>query len=89
MVALRSRKLELLFGDRLDAVPHANIMAFVSSGVVESYDLGFKATLYGSTDSDKRDLDGDVAAMANTASGVILLGVGEDAQGRAATRVSP
>jgi hypothetical protein len=47
MVALRSRKLEVLFGDRLDAVPHANIVAFVNSGVMESYDLDFKATLYG------------------------------------------
>ena len=85
MAALRSRRLELLFGNRLDAVPHANIVAFVSSGVMESYDLDFKAALYGSSDSDKRDLAGDVAAMANTAGGVILLGVGEDAQGRAAT----
>jgi hypothetical protein len=85
VVALRSRKLEQLFGDRLDAVPHANSVAFVNSGVMESYDLDLKATLCGSTDSDKRDLGCDVAAMANTAGGVILLGVGEDAQGRAAT----
>ena len=40
----------------------------------ESYDLDFKAALYGPTDSDKRDLGGDVPAMANTAGGVILLG---------------
>jgi hypothetical protein len=36
-------------------------VAFLNSGVMESYDLDFKATLYGATDSDKRDLGSDVA----------------------------
>jgi hypothetical protein len=38
---------------------------------------------YGPRDADKRDLASDVAAMANTAGGVIVLGVREDDQARA------
>ncbi|MFJ5833963.1 helix-turn-helix domain-containing protein [Streptomyces sp. NPDC093089] len=51
--------------------------------VTEHYDLDFKRGLYGGKDSDKKDLAGDVAAMANTAGGVIVLGVDEDDQARA------
>ncbi|MFF5303489.1 helix-turn-helix domain-containing protein [Streptomyces sp. NPDC013161] len=84
MVALRSRRLEGLFGARLDAVSHAEVAALKTNAVSESYDLEFKGELYGGNDRAKRDLAGDVAALANTAGGVLLLGVAEDDQARAA-----
>ena len=37
-----------------------------------------KGELYGGNDRAKRDLAGDAAALANTAGGVLLLGVAED-----------
>jgi hypothetical protein len=83
MVALRSRRLERLFGTRLDHVTHAQVSAFVTNTVAEAYDLDFKATLYGKSDKERRDLASDVAALANTAGGVIVLGISEDSQARA------
>src|SRR4051812_8934673 len=83
MVALRSRRLERVLGSVLIDVTHAQIMQLVANGVGEDYDLDFKGTLYGRSDSEKRDLAGDVAAMANTAGGLIIIGVAEDGQARA------
>jgi hypothetical protein len=48
------------------------------------FDLEFKEAHYGRSDSEKRKLAGDVAAMANAAGGVILIGIAEDEQGCAA-----
>lgn len=67
MAALRSRRLERLFAARLDSVSHEQVAALVDNQVTEHYDLDFKRGLYGSKDADRRDLAGDVAAMANTA----------------------
>ena len=83
MVALRSRRLESLFGASLDSLQAGNVHALVMSSAQEAFDLDFKGTLYGRGDSDRRALAGDVAAMANTAGGVIVLGVAEDEQARA------
>lgn len=58
--------------------------ALVDAGVEEAFDLDFKITTYGANDEAKRDLAGDVAALANTAGGVVVVGIDEDAQGRAA-----
>lgn len=80
---LRSRRLESVFGVQLEAVAAEDIHSLVSNGVAESFDLDFKQTLYGRGDSDKRALAGDVAALANTAGGVIVVGVAEDDQARA------
>ncbi|GAA0902258.1 MULTISPECIES: hypothetical protein [Streptomyces violaceusniger group] len=67
MVALRSRRLEGLFGARLDAVSHAQVAAPKTNAVCESYDLEFKGELHGGNDRARRDLAGDVAALARTA----------------------
>src|SRR5689334_13302169 len=83
-MAAFSRRLEDLFGAPLDQVDRSHIEALVINGVTEDFDLDFKSELYGNNDSAKRDLAGDVAALANTAGGVIVLGVTEDAQARAA-----
>lgn len=74
-----------MLGARIDQLNASNIQNLLASGVSEDYDLDFKAGLYGRADSDKRDLAGDVAALANTAGGIIVLGVTEDDQARAST----
>ncbi|MFK0174218.1 helix-turn-helix domain-containing protein [Streptomyces sp. NPDC090306] len=84
MVALRSRRLEGLLGARLDSVSQTHLALLQQNAVSESYDLEFKGELYGGGGSVKRDLAGDVAALANTAGGLLLLGVTEDDQARAA-----
>lgn len=83
MVALRSRRLEAVFGAPLDALTSQHVRGLVASTVQEAFDLDFKLTLYGRGDSDKRALAGDVAALANTGGGVIVLGVEEDEHARA------
>jgi hypothetical protein len=55
----------------------------VDAGAQEDFDLDFKLTAYGRTDHDRRALAGDVAALANTAGGVIAVGIDEDDQARA------
>ncbi|MFI0449781.1 hypothetical protein [Actinomadura sp. 6N118] len=74
MVTFRSRRLERLFGARMDAVSHAQVADLVTNAVTEDFDLDFKVELYGRADKDRRALAGDVAALANTAGGVIVSG---------------
>jgi Schlafen, AlbA_2 len=83
MVALRSRRLETLLGAPLDDLQYQHLEALVTNGVSEAFDLDFKAALYGSADKDRRDLATDVAALANTAGGLLVLGIEEDRQARA------
>jgi hypothetical protein len=83
MVALRSQRLESLFGAPLDELQAEHIHSLVTASVQETFDLDFKLTLYDKTEKGRRDLAGDVAAMANTAGGIIVLGVEEDDQARA------
>ena len=84
MTALRSRRLEALFGVPLDDLKAGHIQQLVTNAVTEAFDLDYKQTTYGSSDGDKRALRVDVAALANTAGGVIVIGVAEDKQARAA-----
>jgi Schlafen, AlbA_2 len=83
VVALRSRRLEALFGKTLDTLTAADLRGLVNAQAQEAFDLDFKATHYGGTDKEKRALAVDVAAMANTAGGVILIGIDEDERARA------
>ncbi|MEU4769071.1 ATP-binding protein [Actinosynnema sp. NPDC023794] len=85
MVALRSRRLETLLGATISSVTHSQVVALAQGRVAEDYDLDFKSELYGTSDSAKRSLAVDVAAMANTAGGLIILGMDEDDQGHAST----
>ncbi len=84
MSSFRSRRLESVLGASVDAVTSENVRGLVASQVPESHDLDFKQGLYERTDGARRDLAGDVAALANTAGGVLLVGVEEDENGRAA-----
>ncbi len=58
-------------------------MTLISNQVAEAFDLDFKSEMYGSSDRDKRDAAIDVAALANTAGGLLILGIEEDDQARA------
>lgn len=84
MASFRSGRIEALLGAPVDAVTEANVTGLVAAGAVEDFDLDFKAQHYGKGDSEKRALAGDVAAMANTAGGLIVIGVEEDEHARAA-----
>lgn len=68
----------------MDCLSHAQLADLVAGRVSESFDLDFKAALYERTDQGKRSLAGDVAALANTAGGIIVLGIEEDGQAQAA-----
>jgi hypothetical protein len=83
VVALRSRRLESLFGAPFDRLTPSHVRGLVDAGAQEAFDLDFKLTAYGRGDSDRRALAGDVAAMANTAGGIIVIGIDEDEQARA------
>ena len=84
MVALRSARLEALLGCRLERVPYSAVTTLINNQVAEAFDLDFKSEMYGSSDRDKRDAATDVAALANTAGGLIIGGITEDDQARAA-----
>jgi hypothetical protein len=71
------RRIEILFGRQLAEVDAPTLHSLVTGAVREDTDLDYKERLYGQADADKRDLAGDVAAMANTIGGVIVLGVAE------------
>jgi hypothetical protein len=60
-------------------------MTLISSRVPEAFDLEFKSEMYGPTDREKRDAATDVTALANTAGGLIIIGLDEDDQARAAS----
>lgn len=72
-------KLELLLGVRnLGEVTKEHLDQLVKERVPEDEDLDFKQTLYERGDSAKRDLAGDVAALANARGGVIVLGIRDE-----------
>ena len=84
MVALRSSRLEALLGRRLELVEHSDVVALISNQVSEAFDLDFKSEMYAASSKGKHDVANDIAALANTAGGLIILGIKEDDQARAA-----
>lgn len=85
MVNLRSRRLETMLGAPLDQLNAQHMRALPENGVAEDVDLDFKRDTYGKAEKSTRELAKDVAAFANAAGGVIVIGVGDDGQGRAAS----
>ena len=77
VVAARLVRLEQVLGGRVDELSWAVLEDMVEQGAPEALDLDFKQEHYGNSDSDKRELCKDVAALANTSGGVILIGVAE------------
>jgi len=83
----RFPRLEEVLGARLDALDENHLRSIVeradTNPVHEDADLDFKRELYANSDDGKRSLAADVAAMANTRGGAILMGVDENASGAA------
>lgn len=77
------RRIEVLLGAPLKQVQRDGLQSLVGGAAREDTDLEFKQALYGRADDDKRSLSGDIAAMANTVGGAIVIGV-VDADGAAA-----
>lgn len=72
-MSFRARCLEALRGGRVDAPTATDIDNMVTDQIVEAADLDLKRDRYGDGDGAKRDLAGDVAAMANTVGGVSMV----------------
>jgi predicted HTH transcriptional regulator len=85
---LRSRRLESLFGGPIDDTLTFEQVNALIPNAVESPDLDFKQETYATSGNGghkgTKDLCGDIAGMANAAGGVIVLGIEEDTQARAA-----
>lgn len=71
---MRFPRLEALLGVPPQAIDEAVLRTAADSGVPEGQDLDWKRTLYLQGDRGSLELAKDVAALANTAGGVIVLG---------------
>jgi hypothetical protein len=80
-----SRSLSNVIGVPLQSVDADRVRAWVSEGLWESEQLDFKQKHYGNSDSQRRELAGDLAAFADQRGGLLVLGVGEDEHGAAAS----
>ncbi|MFI6705405.1 helix-turn-helix domain-containing protein [Nonomuraea sp. NPDC050478] len=86
MSVLRSLRLEALLDGAIPtsgALEYRHLQLLVAGQVGEAEDLDYKRALYGNSDKDRRSLCTDVAALASTRGGLLILGIDEDAQGRA------
>lgn len=73
-----SLRLADLLGAGPDAAEEEHLQRLVDGGVREDADLDFKQARYGNSESARRDLAGDIAAMANDRGGLITVGVREE-----------
>lgn len=72
-----SSRLSAVFGKPVAELTADDIVLAVGNHVCEAGDLEWKSVLYGRSDKDKYELAKDVAALANAAGGIIVLGVEE------------
>jgi schlafen family protein len=84
VTVFRSRRIEQLLGAQIGEVSYEQLRTLATNQVHEAADLEYKRDHYGSSDKAKQDLCTDVAALANSVGGVIVIGIEEDAQARAA-----
>lgn len=73
-----TRRLRELFGADLSQLTEEHLRALIDGQVREDDDLDFKRERYGGSDSQKRELAADIAAMANHRGGVILIGLRDE-----------
>ncbi len=76
-------RINALLGCEPSQVAEEALHGLVAGRVAEDQDLEFKQVLYGNSDADKRELAADVAALANTVGGLLIVGI-RDADGVAA-----
>lgn len=81
-VARRTR-FETFIDAPIEAADEGAVNRLVQGRVREDADLDFKQALYGSSDTERRNLASDVAALANAVGGVLVLGI-RDENGEAA-----
>ncbi len=87
MPTLRNRRLEQLLGGLIDESLTYKQVTGLIPGTVEGPDLDFKRDTYSSKDSHRKALCGDVGGLANANGGLLILGMEEDSQCRAAKDV--
>ena len=80
---LRSARLEALLGAPLEQVTELQLQGLIDGQVEEDADLDFKIKPYDTNDNGKDNLASDVAAMANSRGGLIIIGIGENAHSQA------
>lgn len=73
-----SLRLVDLLGAPLHEVTEAHVERLVTGAVREDADLDFKQERYGNSDGAKRELAGDLAAMANDRGGLLVIGVRDE-----------
>jgi hypothetical protein len=73
-----SLRLTDLLGIRPDEATESHLERLVAGGIREDADLDFKQQRYGNSDQDKREMAGDIAAMANERGGVIIIGIRDE-----------
>lgn len=83
-MARLSRRLESLLGGQWDELDETHLQRLIDERVREDFDLDYKAELYGNSEGAKHDLAVDIAKFANHQGGLLLLGVREDDDARAA-----
>ncbi|MCW2904649.1 MAG: hypothetical protein JWO67_6914 [Streptosporangiaceae bacterium] len=84
----RFHRIEALFGGPLDQITYAQLAALVGNAdACEDEDLDYKATHY--EKEKKAELAKDVAALANTIGGVLVLGLADDRKSRIPTAEVP
>ncbi|WUH90441.1 ATP-binding protein [Streptomyces sp. NBC_00433] len=84
----RFHRIETLFGGPLDQIPYAQLAALVGNAdACEDEDLDYKASHYEA--EKKAELAKDVAALANTSGGVLVLGLADDRKSRIPSAVVP
>ncbi|MFD5559046.1 AlbA family DNA-binding domain-containing protein [Kitasatospora griseola] len=87
-MAARFHRIEALFGGRLDQITFTQLAGLVgNTDAFEDEDLDYKSIHY--APDKKAELAKDVAAMANTIGGVLVLGLAEDRKSRCPSAVVP
>ncbi|MFG1660667.1 helix-turn-helix domain-containing protein [Micromonospora chersina] len=84
MPTLRNRRLEQLLGGPIDETLTYKQVKGLIPDTTEGPALDFKRDTYGRSDPERKKLCGDVGALANANGGLLILGMEEDKQGRAA-----
>lgn len=76
-------RLTAALGRHPDDLTEADLRRVVDSQIPESVDLDWKKDFYQGTDAGKKELAKDVSAMANTAGGMVVIGVDDGKQDHA------
>ncbi len=71
-------RLTDLLGARPDVINEDHLARLIAGEIREDSDLDFKRDRYGNSDSAKREMAADIAAMANDRGGLIIIGIRDE-----------